>query len=442
VTFQNNRVVPSSTTEGGVFTITTPFLAIKQTTSGAVISSAAVGYEVPGSPFQPEGVLSFCTRFGDVERARIDAQGLSCKQFASESYIGLVDTYDKFDGFKPASANALANAYVDLSNMIVTASSWNGAGTGAGGGGGGGITLVNSYASTSVTEAPTANALRIAHDSLSNSLGAQLLVLSNNIRTQVYDAVVDVARATAIQMSSSNGVGTGPGTGTGETLLVNNIDLRSIPDGQARFSFSAGGESVFKSTGNRNDLGIDRIAFGWTVNDLDESVMSLTGNGNLWIRGSVDVGSGDLMLRSNLQVGAVTLRTSGSNLGIDLPPGIDPQYGLHVRGLIYSEEGVYALSDAREKTGLKPIEDALDRIRKIQGYTYHARGRARMGLQAQEVREVAPQATSEDADGRLSVAYGDVLALVVQAIRELDRRVVHDPTSRPRSVTDVLSDEV
>jgi hypothetical protein len=336
--------------------------------------------------------------------ARIDALGLSCAQFSAESYLGLVDRYDAFDGFRPASANALANAYVDLSNMVSAppAQGSNAVVT---------YTLVDSYVSTSVTQAPTANALRVAYGSLSNSFGAQLYTLSNSVRTLVYNAVA----ASIASLSSSSG----GGGGGGGISFVNDEDLRSSPDQQARLRFAAGGETVFKSTGNQNALGIDRTAFGWTVNDVDDSRMTLSGNGNLWVHGAVDIGSGYLALASNLRIGDVTLGARGSNLGVNLPPGTDPQYGLHVAGLIYSEEGVYALSDAAAKSNLVPIEGALDKLRRMRGYTYDLKGRPRMGLKAQEVREVAPQAVSEGANGCLSVAYGDLLALVVEAIKEL-----------------------
>lgn len=413
MTLQNNRTVRNSA--GAVVSLqTTPFLVIKQTADGAMISSVRPGVEMGSLSEELDAPLQFSTRGGGQERARIDAQGLSCAQFSAQSYLGLVDRYDAFDGFRPASANALANAYVDLSNMITTqhaSSNSNAVVT---------YTLVDSYISTSVTQAPTANALRVAYSSLSNSFGAQLYSMSNNVRTLVYNAVA----ASIESFTSSSGLG-GSGSGSsGNVSFINDVDIESSPDQQARLMFAAGGETVFKATGNQNALGIDRMAFGWTVNDVNSSRMSLSGNGNLWVHGSVEIGAGDLTLRSNLKIGDVTLNARGSNLGINLPPGTTPQYGLHVSGLIYSEEGVYALSDAAAKSNIAPIEEgtALEKLRRMRGYTYDLKGRRRMGLKAQEVKEVAPEAVSEDASGRLSVAYGDLLALVVEAIRELDER--------------------
>jgi hypothetical protein len=408
VTLQNNRTVRNSS--GSVVALqTSPFLVIKQTADGAIVSSSKPGIDMGGLTDEIDATLRFCTRDGGQERARIDAQGLSCSQFAADSYIGLVDSYDTFDGFRPASANALANAYVDLSNMFAAASY-----AGSNAPPPPTYTLVDSYVSTSVTQAPTANALRNAYSSLSNSVNTQLYLLSNGVRSMVYNAVA----ASIASLSSSSGGG-GGGGGGGGVAFTNDVNIVSSPDQQPRLMFAAGGETVFKSTGNQNALGIDRMAFGWTVNDIDSTQMTLSGNGNLWVRGAISVGAGEMTLQSNLRIGDVTLKARGSNLGINLPSWESPQYGLHVNGLIYSEEGVYALSDAAAKSNMRPIEGALAKLRSLRGYTYDLKGRHRMGLKAQEVREAAPEAVSEDAQGCLSVAYGDLLALVVEAVREL-----------------------
>jgi hypothetical protein len=401
VTLQNNRTVRNSS--GAVVALqTSPFLVIKQTADGAIVSSSKPGIDMGGLTDEIDATLRFCTREGGQERARIDAQGLSCAQFAADSYLGLVDRYDTFDGFRPASANALANAYVDLSNMFAAASY-----AGSNAPPPPTYTLVDSYVSTSVTQAPTANALRTAYSLLSNSVNTQLYLLSNGVRSMVYNAI-------AASIPSSGGGGGGSGV-----AFTNDVNIVSSPDQQARLMFAAGGETVFKSTGNQNALGIDRMAFGWTVNDINSTQMTLSGNGNLWVKGAISVGAGEMTLQSNLRIGDVTLKARGSNLGINLPSWESPQYGLHVNGLIYSEEGVYALSDAAAKSNMRPIEGALAKLRSLRGYTYDLKGRPRMGLKAQEVRDAAPEAVSEDAQGCLSVAYGDLLALVVEAVREL-----------------------
>lgn len=391
----------------------TPFLSFNQRLNGVDICADGVGIGM-GS-LAPDGVMRFCSRpNGDGERARIDSYGLTCSTFSAATYMGLCDRFDIIDGFRPVSATALADAYVSLSNMISSAPSSSAMPVD-----GFGVPLLDTFGSTSTTNAPTANALRMAYSTLSNSMNAQLYLMSNAMQNMVYDAVVAT-------MLSTTGTVTGDPTtpaeaaGTGELSLMNGMDIMSFPDNQARLRFESGSETVFKSSGNRNAIGEDVYAFRWMVNDVQETRMTLSGNGNLWVGGSLSLGDGgDFSVSSNLNLGHVTLKSFGSNLGVNLPLGIEPQYGLHVNGVIYSDDGVYALSDMSLKDDVKPIDRALSRLMQLRGYTYDLKGRRRMGMSAHELLDHAPEAVSVDNRGLLSVAYGDVLALVVEAVREL-----------------------
>jgi hypothetical protein len=92
---------------------------------------------------------------------------------------------------------------------------------------------------------------------------------------------------------------------------------------------------------------------------------------------------------------------------------------------ILTDGDVAQLSDARLAANVLRIDDALDRVARIGGYTFSRTdlrlpdGRRSAGVLAQELLDALPEAVSEDADGRLSVAYGSVAALVVEAVREL-----------------------
>lgn len=84
---------------------------------------------------------------------------------------------------------------------------------------------------------------------------------------------------------------------------------------------------------------------------------------------------------------------------------------------------ITAYSDARLKTDLTRISDALDRVRSLTGYTYTRTdtGERQTGLLAQDVQAVLPEAVI---DGQhLSLAYGNLAGLLVEAIKDLDARV-------------------
>ena len=85
---------------------------------------------------------------------------------------------------------------------------------------------------------------------------------------------------------------------------------------------------------------------------------------------------------------------------------------------------VTAFSDARLKTNLQQITDALAKVTSLTGYTYTRidSGERHTGVIAQDVQSVLPEAVSDDGE-HLSVAYGNMVGLLIEAIKELTARV-------------------
>jgi hypothetical protein len=82
-------------------------------------------------------------------------------------------------------------------------------------------------------------------------------------------------------------------------------------------------------------------------------------------------------------------------------------------------------SDRRLKTDIRAIDNALKRLQKLNGITYRLKdGDVRqIGLIAQDVQRAAPEAVKEGPGGYLSVAYGNLVGLLVEAIKELSAEV-------------------
>jgi len=83
-------------------------------------------------------------------------------------------------------------------------------------------------------------------------------------------------------------------------------------------------------------------------------------------------------------------------------------------------------SDARLKKNIKVIDSALEKVNQLHGYTFdrididNAR---QTGVIAQEVLQVLPEAVSENADGIYSVAYGNMVGLLIESVKELTQQV-------------------
>ena len=77
-------------------------------------------------------------------------------------------------------------------------------------------------------------------------------------------------------------------------------------------------------------------------------------------------------------------------------------------------------SDARLKENLTPLTGALDKVKAITGYNYNRIGSdvLHMGVVAQEVQKVAPELVLEDSEGTLSVSYQNMVALLIEAVKE------------------------
>lgn len=105
----------------------------------------------------------------------------------------------------------------------------------------------------------------------------------------------------------------------------------------------------------------------------------------------------------------------------------NPVATLHVIGNIRASDNVLAESDARVKKNLHIIPDAVSKILQLTGYTFtrcdapeknkHVR---HMGLIAQDVLKVAPEAVSYDEKSDMyAVAYGNLSALIIESVKQI-----------------------
>lgn len=90
---------------------------------------------------------------------------------------------------------------------------------------------------------------------------------------------------------------------------------------------------------------------------------------------------------------------------------------------IISSGDITAFSDIRLKSNIKKIDNALDKIKQISGYTYDMNNKRSTGVIAQEVEKVLPEVVQDREDGYKTVAYGNMIGLLVEAIKELKQEI-------------------
>ena len=82
-------------------------------------------------------------------------------------------------------------------------------------------------------------------------------------------------------------------------------------------------------------------------------------------------------------------------------------------------------SDERVKNNIQTITDALAKVNSMRGVTFdwvNGMGNA-VGVIAQEMKEVVPQVVSSQQDGLMNVAYGNLVGVLIAAIKELSAKV-------------------
>ena len=98
-----------------------------------------------------------------------------------------------------------------------------------------------------------------------------------------------------------------------------------------------------------------------------------------------------------------------------------PAHALHVSGNIYASGNVTAYSDMRAKENITTIDSALDKVMALRGVYYTRKdivGPRQVGVIAQEVEEILPEVVITDSEGKKSVAYGNIVALLIEGMKQ------------------------
>jgi hypothetical protein len=100
-------------------------------------------------------------------------------------------------------------------------------------------------------------------------------------------------------------------------------------------------------------------------------------------------------------------------------------YALYGAGAIYVTGDITGLSDQRKKTNVQTIENALEIVDAMRGvrFDWIDTGKKSVGVIAQEVQAVLPELVHENPDGDLSVAYGNLTGVLIQAVKELSSKL-------------------
>ncbi|MDG0815777.1 tail fiber domain-containing protein [Bdellovibrio svalbardensis] len=233
--------------------------------------------------------------------------------------------------------------------------------------------------------------------------------------------------------------GATPNYGLGVSTAALNI---TAGEAAARIAFHTGGANERMRIDSSGNVGINITN---PTNKLDVGGLSQSGSystsdgarfheGNLGINfGGNDAGTFGWIQGTNAGTGAanIVMQRFGGSVGIGTTT---PGYKLDVQGGGVNASGGYTqTSDIRLKTNVEYLQskDSLEKISSLRGIHYDWKDQTKLGtdrqigLIAQDVEKVFPEAVKKNSEGFLSVSYSNLVAPVIEAIKELFKNSEH-----------------
>ena len=101
---------------------------------------------------------------------------------------------------------------------------------------------------------------------------------------------------------------------------------------------------------------------------------------------------------------------------------------------------VVVSSDARLKSNIVSLGSTLSRILLIDGKSYEMKGKQKIGVLAQDIKEVFPELVTEDSNEMLAVNYQGLVPVLINALKEQDEKMKEqdDKISRLENLVEKL----
>ncbi|MBW1898139.1 MAG: tail fiber domain-containing protein [Deltaproteobacteria bacterium] len=174
------------------------------------------------------------------------------------------------------------------------------------------------------------------------------------------------------------------------------------------------------------------LTCGWSELQPGANIDLTAGESTFANGGHVNIAAGESDVANGGDVnikGGTSQFSEGDGGNIILTPGSGETDGL----VIVNGSGTYSgtwtqSSDERFKKNIEPLRNSIDKIEQLNGVSYELRkeefpeknfsNRKQIGLIAQDVEKVLPELVRTDSEGYKSVAYQNMVPVLIEAIKE------------------------
>jgi len=211
--------------------------------------------------------------------------------------------------------------------------------------------------------------------------------------------------------------------GTGNLYLKGNggVSLRGANDEQLLSANQDGAVEIYYNNSNKFNTTNTGVSITGTTtssgNTISDGFVHKVGGTQI---GNISSSGDDLVISASVSNGAMQFRGNDGGSTITALT-LDIQNA----GAATFNNNVTAFSDERLKTNIKTIDNALDKVSQMRGVTFERDGVVNSGVIAQEFEKIAPELvkTADDEIGTKSVAYGNTVGYLIEAIKELKAEV-------------------
>ena len=220
-----------------------------------------------------------------------------------------------------------------------------------------------------------------------------------------------------------------PVAGSSSIVTTGALDSGSITSGFG--NIDVGSSSVTANGGVVVDnitidgTEIDLSSGNLTIDVAGDIILDADGNKVKFSDGGTEVGmfqnsSSDFVIESRVQDKDIKLSGNDGGSGITALT-----LDMSEAGAATFNNNVTAFSDERLKDNIETLDGGLSKILSMRGVTYTRDGKDNVGVIAQEVEKVIPQIvkTADDEMGTKSVDYSRITAVLIEAVKELTKRV-------------------